>query len=290
MLDWITLRDPYIGGYGYNVFMWSGFAVWIWLTVRELSFFKEFWNLFRIVFFSFVGAVFIPLSILLIQTALNGQLFNYTSGISQLIFGIYTPEGFVKFFKFAFKGFSITAGILTLSVILLFIRKDWRRFFYPFVYPFPLFSAIIRLGCFSDGCCFGRPTDLPLGIVFPPGSYASALHYKYGQIASRYAPSLPVHPVQLYISVSMLLLFIVIVVMERRGIRRDIIAGVCLIGYGGANFFIEFVRQESRIVFGLFSAGQIIEILIVLIGAWVIRSALRPPAGSSAPDSSGTAA
>ncbi|MHB1344793.1 MAG: prolipoprotein diacylglyceryl transferase family protein [Thermoleophilia bacterium] len=30
--------------------------------------------------------------------------------------------------------------------------------------------AIYRVGCFLQGCCYGRPTDLPWGVRFPlPG-------------------------------------------------------------------------------------------------------------------------
>ncbi len=289
MLDWLTLRDPYIGGIGYNVFMWSGFAVWIWLTTREIEFKKNFWTLFKIVFFSFVGAVVIPLIILIIQTALRGQIFDYTRGVGKLFYEIYTPEGFVRFFKFAFKGFSITAGIFTLSLILLFIRKSWRRFLYPFVYPFPLFAAIIRLGCFADGCCFGKPTDLPVGVVFPPGSYASFYHYTKRAIVSRYAPSPPLHPSQLYISASMLLLFVVLMILRRRGMSHDGIVGWSLIGYGVANFLIEFVRQEPKILF-LFTAGQIIEMAVTALGVYVLIGAHRPTPGSSAPDTTGRSA
>jgi len=289
MLDWLTLRDPYIGGIGYNVFMWSGFAVWIWLTTREIEFKKNFWSLFKIVFFSFVGAVAIPLLILIIQTAIHGQLFNYSRGVGKLFYEIYTPDGFVRFFKFAFKGFSITAGIFTLSIILLFIRKSWRRFLYPFVYPFPLFAAIIRLGCFADGCCFGKPTDLPIGVVFPPGSYASFYHYAKRNLVSRYAPSPALHPVQLYISASMLLLFVILVVLRRRGMSQDGIVGWSLIGYGVANFLIEFLRQESKILFWL-TGGQIIEAAVVAIGVYVLIAARRQAHGSNGPDTTGKSA
>jgi phosphatidylglycerol:prolipoprotein diacylglycerol transferase len=29
-----------------------------------------------------------------------------------------------------------------------------------------------RIGCFLNGCCYGRPTDLPWGVSFPYGSYS----------------------------------------------------------------------------------------------------------------------
>lgn len=288
MLDWLTLRDPYIGGWGYNVFMWSGFAVWIWMTVRHLEVRRDFWLLFKIVFFSFVGAIFIPLSILLVQVSLKGQLVIYFASVSRSFEGILSPAGAINFFKVAFKGFSLTAGVLSLSIILGFIWKPGRRFLFPFLYPFPLFSSIIRLGCFSDGCCYGRETSF-MGVTYPGGSYASLLHYRRGHIVSRYAESMPVHPVQLYMSLSMLILFIVLVIMKRRGVARDIIAGTSLVGYGVANFFLEFLRQDVTVLLGL-TPSQIIHFGIVAIGIWLIRSARREAGGSSGPDTPDTTA
>lgn len=61
--------------------------------------------------------------------------------------------------------------------------------------------AIIRVGCFLNGCCFGTVLEGPWAFVFPKGSPAWA-----GQIAAQLAPSealysLPVHPLQLYFAV-----------------------------------------------------------------------------------------
>ena len=44
-----------------------------------------------------------------------------------------------------------------------------------------------RIGCFLNGCCYGRPTDLPWGVVFPRDSFA---FLEFGDQ--------PVHPSQLY--------------------------------------------------------------------------------------------
>jgi len=53
-----------------------------------------------------------------------------------------------------------------------------------------------RLGCFLNGCCYGRPTKLPWGVVFPHDSFATL---EFG--------SQPVHPSQLYNALAGLLLF-----------------------------------------------------------------------------------
>ncbi|MBI1798230.1 MAG: prolipoprotein diacylglyceryl transferase [Candidatus Eisenbacteria bacterium] len=53
-----------------------------------------------------------------------------------------------------------------------------------------------RIGCFLNGCCYGRPTRLPWGVVFPPDSFAGL---EFGNAA--------VHPSQLYFALVGLLLF-----------------------------------------------------------------------------------
>jgi len=53
-----------------------------------------------------------------------------------------------------------------------------------------------RVGCFLNGCCYGRPTTLPWGVKFPPASFAAL---EFGDT--------PVHPSQLYNAAAGLVLF-----------------------------------------------------------------------------------
>jgi phosphatidylglycerol:prolipoprotein diacylglycerol transferase len=62
-----------------------------------------------------------------------------------------------------------------------------------------------RVGCFLNGCCYGRPTRLPWGVVFPPDSFASL---EFGPV--------PVHPSQLYFSAAGLVLFLLVWGVRRR--------------------------------------------------------------------------
>jgi len=53
-----------------------------------------------------------------------------------------------------------------------------------------------RVGCYLNGCCYGRPTRLPWGVTFPPDSFAGL---EFGNAR--------VHPSQLYFALAGLLLF-----------------------------------------------------------------------------------
>jgi phosphatidylglycerol---prolipoprotein diacylglyceryl transferase len=58
-------------------------------------------------------------------------------------------------------------------------------------------TAFGRVGCFLNGCCYGRPTGAPWGVVFPPDSFAALA---YGRV--------PLHPSQLYFSAAGLAVFL----------------------------------------------------------------------------------
>jgi phosphatidylglycerol:prolipoprotein diacylglycerol transferase len=62
-----------------------------------------------------------------------------------------------------------------------------------------------RVGCFLNGCCYGHPTRLPWGVVFPADSFAGL---EFG--------SAPVHPAQLYFAAAGLVLFLLVWVVRRR--------------------------------------------------------------------------
>lgn len=62
---------------------------------------------------------------------------------------------------------------------------------------FALGMAFGRVGCFLNGCCYGRPTAMPWGVRFPPDSFAAL---EFGDT--------PVHPSQLYFAAAGLALFI----------------------------------------------------------------------------------
>ncbi len=70
--------------------------------------------------------------------------------------------------------------------------------------PLALGGAILRLGCFLNGCCFGRPTSVPWGVTFPFGSRVH-LHQAASRLDALLGGPLPVHPTQLYEAGAMLL-------------------------------------------------------------------------------------
>ena len=66
-------------------------------------------------------------------------------------------------------------------------------------------TSIGRIGCYLNGCCYGRPTQLPWGVVFPPDSFAGL---EFGNA--------PVHPSQLYAAATGLVIFVIIWKLRRQ--------------------------------------------------------------------------
>jgi len=75
--------------------------------------------------------------------------------------------------------------------------------------------AVMRVGCFCGGCCFGTVTSGATGVAFPPGSPAHLYHLALGRVGFL-SESLPVHPTQLYELTAALLVGAVAVALTAR--------------------------------------------------------------------------
>jgi phosphatidylglycerol---prolipoprotein diacylglyceryl transferase len=143
-----------------------------------------------------------------------------------------------------------------------------------------------RVANFINAELWGRPTDLPWGVVFP-GEAAQACAGITGPCAR--------HPSQLYEAglEGLALGLILWAVVRAGGLRRPGLAfGIFLAGYGLARIFVElfrvadaqFITPDNPLghvlggpVIGL-TMGQILSLPMVLIGlALIWRARARPP-------------
>jgi phosphatidylglycerol:prolipoprotein diacylglycerol transferase len=89
-------------------------------------------------------------------------------------------------------GLELLGGVLlAIVVILLYIwyyKQPMRH--YLDVLAIGLFAALAfgRIGCFLNGCCYGRPTELPWGVQFPYGSFAYLSQVQPDTARNRAAP------------------------------------------------------------------------------------------------------
>ena len=124
-----------------------------------------------------------------------------------------------------------------------------------------------RLGCFLNGCCYGKPTHSAVGVVFPRGGSAWRAQLD-AHLIGRGEAALAVHPTQLYESLGCLLLFVVLYFVLTPRARRhgDVFAGL-LIGYGILRSLVEIFRDDDRgVVLGWLSTSQMISAPLILGG------------------------
>ncbi len=119
--------------------------------------------------------------------------------------------------------------------------------------------GIGRLGCFFAGCCYGRQCELPFAVQFSDPHSLAPLH-------------VPLHPTQIYMVFANLVLFFILVFLQRRKRFHGMIFLSYIILYSVFRFIIEFFRGDFRgdFFFDFLSVSQGIGILAVLIAVIVM--------------------
>ena len=139
--------------------------------------------------------------------------------------------------------FGILAGIV-------FVRKNKINFWVgsdllaPYI---PLAQSIGRIGCFLNGCCYGGevPANFMFGVVFPSESIFR-------------------HPTQIYSSLILLLLFVILRAWQRRRRFNGEIFLAYIILYSLTRFCMEFLRGDNPKIFSALTMSQLISIPIFI--------------------------
>jgi phosphatidylglycerol---prolipoprotein diacylglyceryl transferase len=164
------------------------------------------------------------------------------------------------------EGRSIIWGLVGGSAIAaLYCRRHHvplGRAFDLGIVPVPLALAIGRLGCLAAGCCYGKVTTSPLGLYLPD---------IYGVWAVRY-------PTQLMSAAVDLLIFITLIVIERRRVPFDgFLALLFVILFCAKRFAIGFLRETGAPLIGAltwFHLNALIGLSVAgLLMVWQLRRA-----------------
>ena len=131
-------------------------------------------------------------------------------------------------------------------------------------------SGITRLGCFLNGCCFGRPCTLPWAITFAPNSFAGQVY-----------PGVPLHPTQLYLTLAGFASFAVLWSCRRRLARPGQLFFLFLLVESASRFAIDFFRHyepggESIHVLG--AQLSLTQVFCIGLAAVAIGGLARKPA------------
>ena len=153
------------------------------------------------------------------------------------------------------SGFVVYGGIIFGVVsALIYCKIKNIRFFEYFDLLAPsvaLAQAFGRLGCFFAGCCYGKETSLPIGIVFPEGSFAPA--------------GVPLLPTQLFSSAGDFVIAFVLVRMTGKMRHTGDVGALYLMLYGIGRFCVEFLRTNEQGGFIGLTTAQLISIVFMII-------------------------
>ena len=130
----------------------------------------------------------------------------------------------------------------------------------------PLGHVLGRVGCFLNGCCFGRPWDHVPHVLYPGESDVHRIQMIKGLCSPDSLRSLPIFPIQLASALMNLAVFGVLLLIEPRLPRRGQLFAVYVMLYSGARFFIEFARGDYLQYIGPFTPAQVLCLLLFPAG------------------------
>lgn len=160
-------------------------------------------------------------------------------------------------FKMWQGGLVFSGGLVVVALAMIWYLKRRHLPFWKvgdlFAPALAIGQGIGRLGCFMAGCCYGKPTGMPWGMIFTdPGTLAPR--------------NIPLHPTQLYAALSGILIFAVLMVLRAKRKFEGQVFLWFLILHSTSRLLMERLRGDDR---GLIpgtemSMTQLIALLILM--------------------------
>ncbi len=189
-------------------------------------------------------------------------------------------------------------GLLLATLPVVLVYASWmgvsrRALLDVLALPALLWVAVLRIGCFLAGCCWGDlaldsghpelalaeverqvhtlprldAMAAPFAVRFPATSFAWQQQYAVGVVSAISPASLPVHPTQLYEAGGVLAVLLLLRWVGGSRWRPGLLACGALAGYAALRFGIEFLRADSPLVIGLLNLNQLCSIVLLLLCA-----------------------
>lgn len=183
----------------------------------------------------------------------------------------YYRADWTKIYQVWEGGMSFHGGLIGVLIAALYLNRKKKYHFTEFTdlaatgVPLVLFFG--RLANFINGELAGRVSDVSWAMIFP-----------------RYGDGLPRHPSQLYEAVLEGLVSAAILWGTRRKlVHPGFQSGLFLLLYGSGRFIVEFFRAPDAqlgLYLNLFTMGQILCLLMIVSGAFVMMRAKKVMARS----------
>lgn len=157
-------------------------------------------------------------------------------------------------------------GFIALAFLIRYYKFSFWKVADAFAPGVALGQFFGRQGCFSAGCCWGKPTEAAWGVHFTEAAHESTGVPLYDTAGN----ALHLHPTQLYESFAMLAVFAVLYYLhKKKRFNGQVLIGYMIL-YPIVRFTIEFFRDDPRgNLLGLttmtgLSTSQIISLIIAL--------------------------
>ncbi len=178
------------------------------------------------------------------------------------------------------KGGLVFYGGFIIALATVMIYCKWKKL--PMLKVLDIYAPAVafghvfgRIGCFLQGCCFGKPAGSGWpGVVFPAGS-APAARYPANpadlySVTRTVSESMPLIPVQLYEAFCNLLIGILLIWLLRKVKRPGGVAVIYLAAYAVMRFSMEFLRGDHTDHIGMFTPSQAVALFVMLPVAAVL--------------------
>jgi phosphatidylglycerol:prolipoprotein diacylglycerol transferase len=219
--------------YSYGAMLFVAFSVGMFLTLREAP--LEEFNLEHI-----YEAFILSIILAVLGSRLAFVIFNWE---------LFRGGPWWRIFAFREGGLIFYGGLLAaLTGVYLYCRYRKVSFLRALDLASPFIAlgyAITRIGCFLNGCCYGKVTEVPWGVIFPA------------------VDGLKRHPTQLYASASALLIFILLRHLKKYRTFDGFVFLLFILFYGIYRFLVEFFRAGETAL-GILTQAQIISLALIV--------------------------
>ena len=186
----------------------------------------------------------------------------------------YAGRPFFEVFRFDKGGLMFYGGLFgAIAAIALFShakRVKIVRLLDLCAAALPLGHAFGRVGCFLNGCCFGRVCESAISVTYPAHSPAWWEQVGAGLIGRGAAESLPVLPSQLIEAGANALLFAALFAWARKKPAEGLVSGAYLIAYAAIRFFTEMLRSDPRMMVGPLTISQFLSVCLAACGTGLL--------------------
>jgi len=173
-------------------------------------------------------------------------------------------------------GLTFYGGLILATVaIIVWVRRKKIPFLFVADATSPSLAiayGIGRIGCHlaGDGD-YGFPTNLPWGTNYQNGTVPPSVMFRGSEIAKNYPNGIvpdntPLHPAPIYEFLIMLVVFWILWKLRKKDWADGRLFMLYLVLAGLERFFIEFIRLNPRLLFGL-SEAQLISLIMIIVGS-----------------------